>query len=133
MIDAPLFVERAISADVRQKRQVTEGACDLIVILRIGQELTLSGSLIFRGITWDALIEPSSLNQEIRRASGHHLSVHFVIIGIQLIAGKAKFVKNAITEFGPFVDKDFGRISIDFQCLIPIREKMVGNGYKVAG
>ena len=120
MVDPPLFIEGAISADIGQKWQVTEGTCDLIVILRIGYELTPSGCLILRGVAWNALVEPCSLNQEIRRTSGHILSVHFVIIGIQFIASEAKFVKNTITEFGPFMDKNFSRISINFKCLIPI-------------
>ena len=60
------------------------------------------------------------------------MSINFVIIWIQIVARKAKFVKNAITEFGPFVDKDFCWIPIDVQSLIPIGEKLVRNGNKVA-
>ena len=114
MVDPPLFIEGAISANIGQKWQVTQGACDLIVILGIGYKLTPSWGLILRGVAGNTLVDPCSLNQEIRGTSGHILSVHFVIIGIQFIASKAKFVKNAITEFGPFMDKNFSRISIDF-------------------
>ena len=114
MVDPPLFIEGAISADIGQKWQVTEGTCDLIVILGIGYKLTPSWCLILRGVAGNTLVEPCSLNQEIRRTSGHILSVHFVIIGIQFIASETKFVKNAITEFGPFVDKDFSWITINF-------------------
>ena len=59
------------------------------------------------------------------------MSIDFVIIGIQIISAKTKFVKNAITEFGPFMDKDFGWISIDVESFIPIGEKLVGNGNKI--
>ena len=114
MVDPPLFIEGAISADIGQKWQVTKGTCDLIVILGIGYKLTPSWGLILRGVAGDTLVEPCSLNQEIRRTSRHILSVHFVIIGIQFIASKTKFVKNTITEFGPFMDKNFSRISISF-------------------
>ena len=61
------------------------------------------------------------------------MSINFVIIWVQIVARKAEFVKNAITEFGPFVDKNFGRVAINFQSLVPIGEKLVGNGDKVAG
>ena len=41
LVDAPLLVQGAVAADIGQKGQVPEGACNLIVVFLVSHELTL--------------------------------------------------------------------------------------------
>ena len=59
--------------------------------------------------------------------------MNFVVVRIDLIPREAKFVKDSISVFGPFVNKCFGRVTKNFQSFIVICEEMEGNADVVSG
>ena len=105
--------------------EIAQWACHVIVGTN-WEEITICLHLRIASRLVIFSIEPSSIERGICCARGHQLSIPLIEIRIQWVTIETKLIKNTISKFRPFFDKQFGRITKRFPCVVPCGEKCKG-------
>ena len=61
------------------------------------------------------------------------LAVVLEVVGVEGVAVEAELVEDAVTELGPLVDEQFGRVAPGLPRPVPPHQELVGERHEVSG